>query len=103
MRGTLPGVSWIASTTTQRHESFTRNGSVAGLICTLGPSGAEKLTAGHAGNWVVTDRPARGSGNGGLSEGERAELVRLRREVAELRREQQPISSSRLGLADGPR
>jgi transposase len=37
-------------------------------------------------NWVETGRRARerADGNGGLSEGERAELVRLRRENAEL-------------------
>jgi transposase len=38
------------------------------------------------GNWVNTERRRRSEGNGGgLSEGERAELVRLRRENAELR------------------
>ena len=38
------------------------------------------------GNWVNADRRRRGEGNGGgLSEDERVELVRLRRENAELR------------------
>ena len=37
------------------------------------------------GNWVNADRRRHGEGNGGLGEDERAELVRLRRENAELR------------------
>jgi transposase len=37
------------------------------------------------GNWVNAERRRRGEGNGGLGEDERAELVRLRRENAELR------------------
>jgi transposase len=40
---------------------------------------------GTLGNWVNADRRRREAGNGGVSESERAELVRLRREVAELR------------------
>lgn len=42
---------------------------------------------GTLGNWVNDDRRRRdeGNGGGGLSEDERAELVRLRRENAELR------------------
>jgi transposase len=37
------------------------------------------------GNWVNAERRRRGEGDGGLGEDERAELVRLRRENAELR------------------
>ena len=37
------------------------------------------------GNWVNLDRRRRGAGNGQLSEDERAERARLRRECAELR------------------
>jgi len=40
---------------------------------------------GTLGNWVALDRRRREPGNGTLSEGERAELVRLRKECAELR------------------
>jgi transposase len=42
------------------------------------------INEGTLGNWVNADRQRRGSGDGGLSESERAELVRLRRENAEL-------------------
>jgi transposase len=40
---------------------------------------------GTLGNWVSAERRRRGEGNGGLGEDERAELLRLRRENAELR------------------
>ena len=42
------------------------------------------INEGTLGNWVAKERRARGAGNGALSEDERAELVRLRRENAEL-------------------
>jgi transposase len=42
------------------------------------------VNEGTLGNWVALDRRRRDGGNGQLSEDERAELVRLRRENAEL-------------------
>jgi transposase len=43
------------------------------------------INDGTLGNWMNQDRRRRAAGGGGLSEDERAELVRLRRENAELR------------------
>ncbi len=43
------------------------------------------INAGTLGNWVDADRRRREGGDGQLSEGERAELARLRKENAELR------------------
>ena len=42
------------------------------------------INEGTLGNWCALDRRRHGDGSGALSEGERAELVRLRRENAEL-------------------
>ena len=42
------------------------------------------INAGTLGNWVEADRRRREGGDGQLSEGERAELARLRKENAEL-------------------
>ena len=42
------------------------------------------INAGTLGNWVEADRGRRDGGDGQLSEDERAELARLRRENAEL-------------------
>ena len=42
------------------------------------------INEGTLGNWCAWERRERGTGNGALSEDERAELERLRRENAEL-------------------
>ena len=42
------------------------------------------VNEGTLGNWCARDRRARGGGSGALSEDERAELGRLRKENAEL-------------------
>jgi transposase len=42
------------------------------------------INEGTLGNWCTRERRRRGDGDGALSESERAELVRLRRENAEL-------------------
>jgi len=42
------------------------------------------VSEGTLGNWVNADRRRRGEADGALSEDERAELVRLRKENAEL-------------------
>jgi transposase len=46
------------------------------------------------GNWVDKDRKARGDDGGTLSESEREELVRLRREVTELRMQRDVLKRS---------
>ena|SRR5919106_385421 len=52
------------------------------------------INAGTLGNWVGMERRRRESGDGVLSESERAELVRLRAENAELAMERDVLKRS---------
>ena len=52
------------------------------------------INEGTLGNWIATARRQRDGGDGPLSEGERAELARLRKENAELRMQRDVLKRS---------
>jgi len=52
------------------------------------------INEGTLGNWCAATRAAGGEGNGELSESERAELVRLRKEIVELRMQRDVLKRS---------
>ena len=52
------------------------------------------INEGTLGNWVATARRARDGGDGSLSEDERTELARLRKENAELRMQRDVLKRS---------
>jgi transposase len=49
---------------------------------------------GTLGNWCATERRKREGGSSALTEGERSELVRLRKEIAELRMQRDVLKRS---------
>jgi transposase len=84
-------------TTRRKFDEAFREGAVRIVVETGRPIAqvARELgiNAGTLENWVAKDRRAKG-GDGRLSEDERAELQRLRREVAELTMERDVLKRS---------
>jgi transposase len=95
--GAEPGGSPPRSTATTLTDQDFKQGAVR-LVRETGRPIAQVakdlgINAGTLSNWVVLDRQAKG-GNGRLSEDERIELARLRRENAELAMERDVLKRS---------
>jgi transposase len=87
--------------TTRQYRKFDedfKQGAVALVVETGKPIAqvARELgvNEGTLGNWCVKARAAAGEGDGALSESERAELARLRRENTELRMQRDVLKRS---------
>jgi transposase len=94
----LEGGSPMAGETRRKFDRDFREGAVR-LVRETGKPVAQVardlgVNEGTLGNWVNTDRRRRDGGDGFLSEDERAELVRLRKENAELLMERDVLKRS---------
>src|SRR3954466_4550352 len=82
----------------RKYDEDFKQGAVAVVVETGKPIAqvARELgvNEGTLGNWVAKARAAAGVGNGELSETERAELARLRRENTELRMQRDVLKRS---------
>ena len=87
----------MAETRRKFDEDFSRWGGAAGLrdrqADRAGGPGSGRQR-GTLGNWCAVERRRREGGRSGLSEDERAELVRLRKEIAELRMQRDVLKRS---------
>lgn len=82
----------------RKYDEDFKQGAVA-LVVETGKSIAQVarelgVNEGTLGNWCAKARAAAGEGNGELSESERAELTRLRRENTELRMQRDVLKRS---------
>jgi transposase len=94
----LEGGSPMAGETRRKFDQDFREGAVR-LVRETGKPVAQVardlgINEGTLGNWVNADRRRRDGGDGYLSEDERAELVRLRKENAELAMERDVLKRS---------
>jgi transposase len=88
----------MATRNYRKYDEDFKQGAVALVVETGKPIAqvARELgvNEGTLGNWCAKARAAAGGGNGELSESERAELVRLRKENTELRMQRDVLKRS---------